>query len=116
MASGPVLGFSTQPRTVQKEKHDMQLHTHKKTTSSKIKEALQVNSATKNNEQTVDSKDRKIIEDAISVLHAPIFFFFGGGGSFLMFDNFRTVFYWCHVHFSTIVNPVSPTSFVVDNL
>ena len=52
------------------------------------------------------------------MLHAPIFF--GGRGvgrgSFLMFDNFRTVFYWCHVHFSTIVNPVSPTSFVVDIL
>jgi len=85
MASGPVLGFSTQPRTVRKEKHDMQLHTHKKTTSSKIKEALQVNSKPRKNEQTVDSKDRKIIEDAISMLHAPIFFGgrgVGRGGSF----------------------------------
>ena len=43
MASGPVLGFSTQPRTVQKEKHDIQLHKHQKLTLSRINEALQVN-------------------------------------------------------------------------
>ena len=42
MASGPILGFSPQPRTVQKEKSNIQKNRHQNLTKSKIDKAYEV--------------------------------------------------------------------------